>query len=272
MSAGRAIAFAKLQGAGNDFVLIDGRTTPARDDAAWARLARALSERRFGVGSDGLLLVSPSGKADVRMRMWNPDGSQAQMCGNGLRCFARYLFDRELQHRGVLSVETDAGLRTARLRDDRERIEVSMGRPVVYDAALPVPGLGPDLTHVTHISMGNPHAVHFVTDVEGFDLATVGPKVERHPLFPERINFHVCEVHSPTELAMRTWERGAGLTLACGTGACATAVAAQVHGLTASTVAMRVPGGQLELCWDGQGEVLLTGEAREVFVGEWPEG
>jgi diaminopimelate epimerase len=261
--------FAKLQGAGNDFVLIDGRTTRARDEAEWARLARDLCERHFGVGADGLLLVLPSERADIRMRMWNPDGSQAQMCGNGLRCFARYVLERDLPGRESLAVETDAGPRTIR-RKGRERFEVSMGRPVVYDRALPVPGLA-NVTHVTHVSMGNPHAVHFVADVERFDLATVGPQVEHHPLFPERINFHVCEVRGPTELVMRTWERGAGLTLACGTGACATAVAAYVHGLTENTVDLRAPGGQLELSWDGQGEVLLTGEAQWVFRGQWFE-
>lgn len=263
------LEFAKLQGTGNDFVLIDGRTTRERGDAEWAALARELCERHFGVGSDGLLLVLPSAEADIRMRMWNPDGSQAQMCGNGLRCFARYVLDREHPHDDALAVETDAGLRTVQRRG-RERFEVSMGRPILYDRALPVPGVA-HVTHVTHVSMGNPHAVHFVADVERFALSTVGPQVERHPLFPERINFHVCEVRSPTELVMRTWERGAGLTLACGTGACATAVAAHVHGLTEDTVALRVPGGQLELSWDGQGEVLLTGEARWVFRGQWLE-
>jgi len=265
-----------MQGAGNDFVLIDGR---AGAEADWPALARRLCDRHFGVGADGLLLLRESSTADARMLMWNPDGSESEMCGNGIRCFARFVLDQMPRAPQSLRVETGAGLLTVQDRGGG-RYQTSLGRPVLNARDIPVavdaepvldlalPGL--DGVTVTCVSMGNPHAVQFVPDVQAVDLAAIGPRVEHHPLFPHRVNFHVCQVISREELVMRSWERGAGLTLACGTGAAATAVAAHLHGLTEEVVRIRVPGGELELAWDGAGEVLMTGPAEYVFRGDWP--
>jgi diaminopimelate epimerase len=212
------------------------------------------------------------------MKMWNPDGSQAEMCGNGIRCFARYVYaDHPVQ--GVLTVETGAGLKQIRRVQTLDWVEVSMGRPVLNGSDIPVSSSAnpvldlelPDLDlKVTAVSMGNPHAVCFVADVDQVALETIGPRVEHHPLFPRRVNFHVCQVIDRLTLKMRTWERGAGLTLACGTGACATAVAAQLHQLVEPAVMVQLPGGALKLTWDGSGEVLMAGPADEVFRGSWP--
>jgi diaminopimelate epimerase len=269
--------FVKMHGAGNDFVLIDGRGLAPAD---WPRLARAMADRHFGVGADGLLLVQPSERADYRMLIWNPDGSESEMCGNGLRCFARFLLDGPAAGRDSLTVETGAGLLAVRSCGAGGWLQASLGRPVLNGPDIPVlteasPVLDlalPDLdVQVTCVSMGNPHAVQFVPDAFAVDLAALGPAVERHPLFPRRTNFHVCQVVSPERLVMRSWERGAGLTLACGTGAAATAVAARLKGLTGEVVRIAVPGGELELAWDGQGEVLMAGPADYVFAGRWPD-
>jgi diaminopimelate epimerase len=268
--------FFKMQGAGNDFVLIDGRHELEAD---WPALARSLSDRHFGVGADGLLLVRDSEAADFRMDMWNPDGSVAEMCGNGIRCFARYLFDRQAAGRDALAIETGAGVLTVHARGPNGWLQVSLGRPVLNGPYIPVladanpvldlplPELG---ISVTCVSMGNPHAVQFVPEVSAVDLAMLGPRVERHPLFPHRVNFHICQVVSRTELRMRSWERGAGLTLACGTGAAATCVAARLHGFADETMRIHVPGGELELTWDRAGEVLMAGPAEYVYAGQWP--
>ncbi|HLY67962.1 MAG TPA: diaminopimelate epimerase, partial [Chloroflexota bacterium] len=269
--------FLKMHGAGNDFVLVDGRDGREAD---WPELARRMSDRHFGVGADGLLLVRPSQAADFRMEMWNPDGSQAEMCGNGIRCFARYLLDGAAEGRDSLSVETGAGVLTVRSGGSGDWLQASLGRPILNGPDIPVgsdanPVLDlplPELNiSVTCVSMGNPHAVQFVPDAAVVDLAVLGPKVEHHPLFPNRVNFHVCQVVSRGELMVHTWERGAGLTLACGTGAAATAVAARLKGYTGDVVRMHVPGGELELAWDGAGEVLMSGPATYVFAGQWPD-
>jgi diaminopimelate epimerase len=269
--------FLKMQGAGNDFVLVDGLDGR---EANWPELARSMSDRHFGVGADGLLLVRPAEAADFRMLMWNPDGSESEMCGNGIRCFARYVLDGPAKGRDSLTVETGAGLLTVRTRGARGWLEASMGAPVLngpdipvaVDANpvldLPLPELG---MCVSCVSMGNPHAVQFVADVAAVDLAALGPRVERHPLFPHRANFHVCQVISRSELVIRSWERGAGLTLACGTGAAAAAVAARLKGYVGDLTCVRVPGGELEVRWNGQGAVLIAGPAEYVFRGEWPD-
>ena len=269
--------FLKMQGAGNDFVLVDGR---AGVEADWPALARAMCDRHFGVGADGLLLIRSSNVADFRMLMWNQDGSESEMCGNGIRCFGRYLFDGLVAAREFLEVETGAGLLTIRTRADGW-LEVGMGRPAlngrdvpvlsdrepVLDLSLPQLGLA-----VTCVSMGNPHAIQFVDDVDAVDLAKLGPLVEHDPFFPRRVNFHVCQVKSRTQLRMRSWERGAGLTLSCGTGAAATAVAAQLHGFIDQTVRVAVPGGELEVAWaGGSADVLMSGPAVYVFEGDWPD-
>jgi diaminopimelate epimerase len=274
------VHFLKMQGTGNDFVLLDGRDGLEAD---WPALARAMCDRHFGIGADGLLLATPSAVADVRMLMWNPDGSESEMCGNGIRCFARYVLDSSLprppRRERVLTVETGAGI--LEVRPHARGMQVTMGQPRLAPRDIPVraesepvkdlplPGLGS--IQVTCVGMGNPHAIQFVPDAAAVDLAALGPKVEHHELFPHRVNFHVCQVVSRDELLMRSWERGAGLTLACGTGAAATAVAARLHGYTDEVVTVHLPGGGLELTWDGAGEVLMAGPAEYVFEGDWPD-
>ncbi len=270
----RPMQFVKMHGAGNDFVLVDGRDGLQAD---WPEVARRVCDRHFGVGADGLILVRNSDRADFRMLVWNPDGSQTEMCGNGIRCFGRYLLDGPAQGRDALAVETAAGVLTVTARGSTSWLQVSMGQPILnapdipvaVDAKpvldLPLPELG---IAVSCVSVGNPHAVQFVADVQAVELAELGPKVERHPLFPRRVNFHVCQVLSPERLILRSWERGVGLTLACGTGAAAAMVAARLKDLASDVVRVRVPGGELELAWDGAGEVLMTGPAEYVFRGE----
>ncbi len=277
--------FYKVHGLGNDFILFDARAR--RLD--WHRLAPRLCDRHFGIGADGLLLLEDGEKAPFRMRIINADGSEAEMCGNGIRCFAKYLADHSYipADRDELEVETLAGiqrLRLVRRGGVVEAVRVAMGRPRFDPAEVPVdlPGPGPIIDYpvivdghrlaLTFVSMGNPHAIAFLDDpVEAFPLEQVGPKVENHPLFPKRTNFEVVNRLSPDHYRVRVWERGVGLTLACGTGACAVAVAARLKRLAPEKVRVELPGGTLEIEWDGQGEVLMTGPAAEVFVGEWFE-
>jgi diaminopimelate epimerase len=277
--------FTKMHGAGNDFVVIDARDVE-RD---WAKLAVAICDRHFGIGADGLLVILPSERAALRMRMFNPNGSEAEMCGNGIRCFVKYAVERGLTslHDGALQVETLAGVLNAEATLAAGRVEsvrVAMGPPrfapqeipVAVEAEPPVKDLPVDIDGetfaVTCVSMGNPHAVHFIdSPVADFPLETIGPKIERHPLFPNRVNFEVARVLARDRIEARVWERGAGITLACGTGASAVAVAARLHDLVDERVELRLPGGALTLAWDGAGDVYLTGPAAEVFEGDWPE-
>jgi diaminopimelate epimerase len=277
--------FAKWQGTGNDFVLIE-----AKEERDWPRLARAICDRHFGVGADGILLVLPSERADLRMRIFNPDGSEAEMCGNGIRCFVRHAVERGLArpHDGRLRVETAAGVLTAELLDEPGRegwVRVGMGRPRFAPAEIPVLAeveppirnfsltVDDQIVSVTCVSVGNPHAVHFYArPVASYPLEQVGPKVETHPVFPQRVNFEVARVLNRELIEARVWERGAGATLACGSGASAVMVAARLHSLVENRVEVRLPGGALLLEWDGEGEVYLSGPAERVFTGEWPDG
>lgn len=274
--------FTKLQATGNDFVLIDARRM-RRD---WATLARAMCDRHFGVGADGLLLLISSKVADLRMRMFNPDGSEAEACGNGLRCFARYASDAGLVGGERFTVETAAGLRSVQMQA-RRRVGVGMGVPIFDPSVIPVVverrgkldnapvvdypiAVGGRRLRITCVSMGNPHAVCFLKEpVADFPLAVVGPRVEHHRMFPNRVNFEVANVVSRKQVRARVWERGAGETLSCGTGACAIAVVSSLKGLTDSPVDIVLPGGRLTIDWDGTGEVLLSGPAEAVFHGEW---
>jgi diaminopimelate epimerase len=277
--------FTKLHGAGNDFIVIDARDVE-RD---WTKLAAAICDRHLGVGADGLLLALRSDTADVRMRLFNADGSEAELSGNGMRCFVKYAVERGIAApRGSeLRIDTLAGPITTELTTASGRVtavRVGMGRPrfapqeipVAIETEPPIQGWplevdGRTVT-VTCVSMGNPHAVHFIDDpVEGYRLGEVGPKVEHHALFPRRVNFEVARVLDRGRIEARTWERGVGETLACGTGACAVVVAARLQGLVGDRVELREPGGTLTLEWDGEGEVHLAGPAEEVFEGEWPE-
>ncbi len=272
-----------MHGTGNDFVVVDGRA----GERDWAELARAMCERHTGVGADGLLVLTKSERAPLRMRMYNPDGSESEMCGNGIRCFVKHAIEDEIvPARSPLAVETGAGvleIAYERVAGEVTAIRASMGAPRLAPAEIPVriDGPGPVLDlpltieghnlSLTCVSMGNPHAVAFIdTPVAGFPLGIVGPKVERHAMFPNRTNFHVARVLARDHIEMRPWERGAGPTLACGSGAAAVCVAARLHGLIGDTVRIDLPGGALELEWLGEGPVTLSGPAAEVFRGSWP--
>jgi len=275
--------FVKMHGIGNDFVLLRAQG----DEQDWSRLARAMCDRHYGIGADGLILVLPSSRADVGMRMFNPDGSEAEMCGNGLRCVVKYAVDEGLARPrdGRIDVETAVGVLSAQVFGEKgavERVRVSMGVPrfapreipVLVEAEPPLKDLPLDIEGqrlaVTCVSMGNPHAVHFVErPVAEFPLESIGPKVEHHPLFPQRVNFEVVRVLGRERMEARVWERGAGITLACGSGACAAVVAAHVHGLVGERVDITLPGGMLVVEWDGVGECYLAGPAEFVFEGEW---
>lgn len=284
--------FTKMQGAGNDFILVETSDV----NREWSQVALAMCDRHFGVGGDGLLLVLPSDKADFRMREFNADGSEAEACGNGLRCVAKYAADRELISDGThqILVETMAGISQAKLHrvsGKVTKIEVSMGKPRFGAKDIPVTiepnqrgllDIKPILNYpvtiggkkllLNFVSMGNPHTVYFWQhSVSDFPLSQLGPEVERHRLFPNRVNFEVANVLSRHLIEARVWERGVGETLACGSGACAVAVIAQLHGFIDNKVDIKLPGGILNVEWDGVGEVLLSGPAEVVFTGEWPE-
>ena len=283
-----ALPFAKLQGAGNDYIAVDGRGLE-RD---WGALSLAMSRQRFGVGSDGIVVVQESRNAQVRMRVFNPDGSEAEMSGNGIRLFAKFVIDRQIAAPAPdgLTVETGGGVRTVVPRMEAGRMvaaRVSMGEPVFEPSAIPVDAgrmgnparvfdypleVSGRTLEITCLAVGNPHAVVFPDEpVDEFPLLEIGPLVENHPLFPNRINFEIANVVDRGRLKARIFERGAGETLSSGTGSTAVAVASRLHGFTDDTVDVMVPGGVLRLEWPGSGEVYLEGPAVEVFTGVWPD-
>jgi len=274
--------FTKMHGIGNDYVYVDCFAETVDDPAA---LAVAISDRHFGVGSDGLILIMPSKFADVRMWMFNADGSEGLMCGNGVRCVAKYAYDHGLSQANPMRVETSSGVKTIELRlgDDGKvaAATVDMGPPSLACADIPlnmplrqavdVPiRTGRQAYNMTCVSMGNPHAVIFVDDPAAVPLEVAGPDLEKNPLFPQRVNVHFVRVHSPTEVTMRTWERGSGVTLACGTGASAVCVAGVLTNRTGRRIVAHLPGGDLELEWrEENNHVYMTGPATEVFTGVW---
>jgi diaminopimelate epimerase len=277
--------FTKMHGLGNDYVYVDCFTEKLDDPR---QLAIAISDRHFGVGSDGLILVMPSTEAaDVRMRIFNADGSEAQMCGNGIRCVAKYAYDYGHTAANPMRVETAAGIKTIELKlgPDGKVVAatVDMGKPILEPEKIPVlirQARAVDVTiktasrafQMTCVSMGNPHAVFFVDDVASVPLAQLGPEIENHPVFPARVNAHFVQVHSPTEVTIRTWERGSGMTLACGTGASAVCVAGVQTHRTLRKILAHLPGGDLKLEWrDSDEHVMMTGPATEVFTGDWPD-
>lgn len=281
MAPGR-LPFAKMHGCANDYVVVDG---VRREIAAPAALARRACDRRLGVGADGLLVAAPAAGADLAMHMYNPDGSPAQMCGNGLRCLVRYGIEEGLLDAAASGsvIATGAGPRRVRvLGRDPWDLEIDMGTPDFDPAALPARVAGPEaLAHelalpvgplrLTLVGLGNPHAVHFVPGPEAVaaaDLARLGPAVERHPDFPERVNLEVVAVVAPDRLVQRTWERGAGETPACGTGACAALVAAARTGRSGREATVDLAGGALRVRWAADGHVFLRGPAERVFDGE----
>jgi diaminopimelate epimerase len=271
------LRFAKLHGTANDFVYVDARDGFPGDPAV---LAPRLCDRHRGIGADGLILLLPSEQADCRMRIWNGDGSLAEMCGNGIRGFAKFVRDRGLVRADPLRVETDAGVKTVRCEAENgrvARVTVDMGAPIWDGRAIPVDADGEIVERplvvaghtyaVTCLSMGNPHCVVFVDDVAGLPLAELGPRFERHSFFPRRVNTEFIRLAGPDRLEMRVWERGAGETMACGTGACAAAVAAARTERTGRRVVVALPGGELTIDWRPDDHVLMTGDAVEVYEG-----
>ena len=282
--------FIKMQGAGNDFVLVETSDTQ-RD---WSPVAVAICDRHFGVGADGLLLLLPSESADFGMRIFNPDGSESNACGNGLRCLVKHFVDRDSANSGVqeISVETSVGVRRARIHKITGKvteIQTGMGEPKFGYKDTPlviekgnVVDIKQKLNYsitvggkelcLSLVSMGNPHAVYFYEgSVSDFPLSQLGPEVETHQAFPARTNFEVARVINRQQIEARVWERGVGETLACGSGACAITVAAQLYGYIDNKVNIKLPGGILGVEWDGVGNVFLSGPAEIVFTGEWAE-
>jgi diaminopimelate epimerase len=274
--------FAKMHGAGNDYVYVNCFEEKVEDPA---RLAVEVSSRNFGIGSDGLILIMPSQLADVRMRMFNSDGSESEMCGNGIRCVAKYAFDHGLVDKREISVETGAGILTLQVfpnaRQRVEKVRVNMGKPRLTRGEIPMTGpadeqvVGVELHildrtfHITCVSMGNPHCIIFVDNVAEFPVEKYGPVIEKHSLFPNRTNVEFVEIVSPTEVRQRTWERGAGETLACGTGSSAVTVAGVLNGRTERRILNHLLGGDLEMEWAEDGHLFMTGPAIQVFEGDY---
>lgn len=272
-----------MHGLGNDYVYVSLFDQAVADPMA---LSRAISDRHRGVGSDGLILVAPpQAGGDVRMIMFNADGSRAQMCGNGVRCVAKLAYERNLARQNPMRVETDRGILHLKLyldlRDRVERVRVNMGPPILEAKRIPI---ALDAERVVNLplqiadrslimtcaSMGNPHAVFYIDDLATVPLSEWGPRIERHALFPERVNAHFVQVLSPDRVRMTTWERGSGPTQACGTGASAVCVAGVLAGRTARKITAALPGGDLELEWEEtSNDVFMTGPATEVFTGNW---
>lgn len=277
--------FKKMHGAGNDYVFVDARNQ-SRD---WPELAVAVSDRHRGIGSDGLIILLRSERADVRMQMFNANGSEGEMCGNGIRCFVRFALEVNALNPSdrPVSVETGAGVMSVTplwTNGEMTRASVRMGPPALGPTEIPLAldGQGPVIDHllevagqqvpITGVSMGNPHAVTFIgDDVDDYPLHDIGPAVESHPLFPNKVNFEIVNVVSRDRLKIRVWERGSGLTQACGTGACAAVVAARLKGVVDDDVTVDLPGGSLNIHWTGEGEVIMEGPVADVFEGEWPE-
>ena len=277
-SVATTVRMTKMHGAGNDYVYVDCRE---RDVADPPRLARAVSRRHHGIGADGLILVRPSDDADVRMEMYNADGSRAQMCGNGIRCVAKFVYERGL-HVNPMRIESDCGVKTLELAVDAHgRVSgatVDMGAPVLDGRKIPVAHDGRVVDHplevagatwkVTCVSMGNPHCVLFVPEVESLDLPRIGPAFERHPFFPERVNTEFVAPRTRREVDFRVWERGSGETMACGTGACAAVVAGVLTGRTDRRALVHLRGGDLDIEWRADDHVYMTGGAAEVFTAD----
>lgn len=277
--------FTKMHGIGNDFVVVDA-ISDCPEESRLPEIARIVNNRKFGIGGDGLILVLPSKQADYRMRMLNPDGSEAEMCGNGIRCFAKYLYDRKRITEPNLKVETRAGVKSLKLLTRSGKVDavrVDMGTPRLLRSDLDMTGSGEDSRviaeglkadgrkfEITGVSMGNPHVVIFEDNLETLPVSRYGPAIETHKSFPKRINVHFVKVCNPAEIIVRTWERGAGETLACGTGACACVVASVLNDKTGRHVEVHLPGGDLRIEWTGDNRVMMTGPAEEVFEGDIP--
>ncbi len=272
--------FTKMQGCGNDYIYVDGGKEKVEDKAA---LAVRLSDRHFGIGSDGLIFINPSDEGDFEMQMFNADGSEAEMCGNGIRCVAKYIYDKGLKRAERLRIKTGAGIKEVELKikdQEVESVTVDMGIPILEKEKIPVlskeestVGMKIDvngtLRTVTCVSMGNPHCVVFVDDVNAIDIEKEGPFFENNAAFPKKINTEFVHVRDEKNIDMRVWERGSGETLACGTGACASVVACVLNGLTQRKIAVKLLGGTLDIEYaEKDGHIYMTGHAVTVFEGE----
>lgn len=274
-----SMKFTKMHGIGNDYVYVNCFEETVDDPV---KTAIAVSDRHFGIGSDGLILIKPSQVADGKMEMYNADGSQGAMCGNGIRCVAKYMYDHGLTDKTSISVETKSGIKYLDLTvaDGKvTEVRVNMGAPILKAADIPVRADKEQLVgepvevdgriwHITCVSMGNPHAVTYLDDVKHLEIEKIGPKFENHSMFPDRVNTEFARVIDRRTVEMRVWERGSGETLACGTGACATAVASILNGYTEDEVTVRLLGGDLKIFWDRkENTVYMTGSATTVFDG-----
>lgn len=276
-----AFSFTKWQGCGNDFVLVNG-FSERLDEEDLGALAQKICDRHYGIGADGLILVLPSKAADFRMRILNADGSEAEMCGNGIRCFAGVVHDEGLSDKEEFTVETGAGILVPRLQlaDGKlQGVRVDMGEPTLAGDRIPVLGFGAahvveqpieaggETLSMTCVSMGNPHCVIFVEDAEAVPIEKLGPLLERHEAFPKKTNVEFAAVLDASHIRMRVWERGAAVTLACGTGSCATLVAAALTGRTERAAEVQLDGGRLQIEWAEDNRVYMTGPAEKVFAG-----
>jgi diaminopimelate epimerase len=275
--------FTKLQGIGNDYIYVDcfNEKTPRNP----GELSKIISDRNFGVGADGLILICPSERADARMRMFNADGSESEMCGNGIRCVAKYVYDHGIAQKPVLTIETGRGILTLENTVSGgkvQQVRVDMGEPILEGAKIPttLPGNPPINVPLpgydykaTCVSMGNPHCIIYVDDITDDMVLRDGKKIEVLPVFPRKVNVEFVTVNRPDDVTFRVWERGSGETLACGTGACAVAVAGVLTGRTQRQITAHLRGGDLQLHWsDTDNHVYMTGPAVEIFSGEWPDG
>ena len=273
--------FTKMHGLGNDYIYINALETTLADPVA---LAVKMSDRHFGIGGDGIVLIAPSQLADVRMRMFNADGSEAEMCGNAIRCVGKYLYDHRIIQKSFLSIETLAGIKYLQLGITDGKVDfvrVDMGEPILESVMIPVSGASRQIISepitvnqhqylYTAVSMGNPHCVIFVPEVTTAMVLEDGPLLEKHPYFPRKTNVEFVKLLSRQEVLMRVWERGSGETLACGTGAAATTVAAILNHLTDPIITVQLKGGALKIEWDQKtNKVFMTGPAIEVFEGDW---
>lgn len=276
--------FTKMHGCGNDYIYINGmEETVAKEKKP--RLVRWMSDRHFGIGGDGVIFINASDQADFEMEMWNADGTRGEMCGNGIRCVAKYVYDKGLTDKKEISIISDEHVKYLELQVEDGKMltaRVNMGKPVFEPAQIPVvmPGsmknavdvpiiVDGKMYHMTCVSMGNPHAVIFVNDVSDLDLEKIGPLFENHELFPKRVNTEFVKVVDKSHVEMRVWERGSGETLACGTGSCATVAACVLNGLTDTTVTVKLLGGELQIEWDREADLIyMTGPASTVFEGE----
>lgn len=272
--------FTKMQGAGNDYIYVNGFQENIKNPE---RLAIELSDRHFGVGSDGLVIILPSKRCDFKMRMFNPDGSEAEMCGNASRCIGKYVYDKGLTDKKEITLETKAGIKKLKFTVTKNKVKnvcVDMGEPIISPSLIPVSKIGDSIIgepfsvgdeqyKITCISMGNPHTVIFLESFDNIDLHQTGYSIEHHPLFPQRTNIEFAIIESKNNIRMRVWERGTGETLACGTGACATLVAAVLNGFAERKAVLHLLGGDLLIEWnDLDNHIYMTGDAITVFEGE----